>query len=93
MDQTATLWILGTMTTIVLFALGGIFAWIRTHSQHCSERHVEASREFGSISTKLDRVITDIGDHDSGLRGQVHGLANQISPLVIAEQMRREREK
>lgn len=89
MDPTVILWILGTLITILLFALGGVFAWIRSHSQHCSQWHVQASREFGSISTKLDRVIADIGDHDSGLRGQVHDLSNHISPLVIAEQIRR----
>ncbi len=89
MTESAILWLFGTLITILLFALGGLFAWMLSHTKHCSVWHVQASREFGSISTKLDRVILDIGDHDTGLRGQVHDLANRISPYLIKEQARR----
>lgn len=89
MSESIVLWIFGTLIGILTLTIAGVFGWMISHGKHCSERHAEASREFGDIGAKLDRVIKDIGDHDSGLRGQVHDLAKDISPYVIREQVRR----
>lgn len=45
------------------------------------------------MNAKLDRIIQDIGDHDSGLRGQVHQLTDDISPYIVLAQMRLQRKQ
>lgn len=85
------LWILGTLIGILMAILLGIGAWIRQHGNECHSRAVKDAERFGGMDVKLDRIILDIGDHGSGLRGQVHALTNIVSPLAVREQLRLER--
>lgn len=89
MSENAILWLFGSIITILSLCFAGVLSWIISHSKQCAKTQADFAREFGSIGAKLDRVITDIGDHDSGLRGQVHQLSTDISPYVISQQMKR----
>lgn len=47
------------------------------HIQHCREVH----SKLASIEGKVDRVVTDIGTHETGIRGTVHRTANEVTAL------------
>lgn len=49
------------------------------------------SAMLAELTTNMRRVIVDIGDHDSGLRGQVHKLASDISPYIVRRQASEDR--
>lgn len=86
MSEHTILWIFGVLISALSFVLAGVIGWISAHNKHCSAQHGKNEREFGEIAAKLDRIINDIGDHNSGLRGQVHKIENDISPLSIMTQ-------
>lgn len=89
MSESTILWLFGTVIgvqTLVLAAIGSMF-W--THNRDCGHVRVQQATLLGQILADLRRVQQDIGDHNTGLRGQVHKLASDISPYVIREQQRR----
>lgn len=88
MTESATLWLFGTVITVLGLVIGGIVGWIFAHSKDCLDFRVATAASLAAIVVKLDRVIDDIGDHESGLRGSVHKLRNDISPYMIRAQGR-----
>lgn len=73
------LWALGILiaiqTTVTGFVAKAIFA-------HVSECRVFRA-EVAAMKADLERVMTDIGTHETGLRGQVHELADKVSGVVL----------
>lgn len=89
MTESAILWLFGTVITVQTIVLAALASAIWNHVRDCGRFRVEQATLLGRISATLERVKEDIGDHGSGLRGQVHKLASDISPYVIREQSRR----
>jgi hypothetical protein len=81
---------------LLIAAQAGLLSFYIHHILSCNRRdRVRAAEnqainvQLATIAGALERVQTDIGDHNSGLRGQVHRLASDISPYVVREQGRR----
>ena len=89
MSESAVLWLFGTIIDVQTLVLAAMGSAIWTHVRDCGRFRVEQARLLGEISADLKRVKEDIGDHDSGLRGQVHQLASDISPYIVRSQHRR----
>jgi hypothetical protein len=85
-------WILG----VLIAAQAGLLSFYIHHIIACNKRDRDRAAENLQINTTLATIVEsqrrmalDIGDHEKGLRGQVHRLSNDISPYVIREQQRR----
>jgi hypothetical protein len=85
-------WILG----VLIAAQAGLLSFYIHHIIACNKRDRDRAAENLQINTTLATIVEsqrrmarDIGDHETGLRGQVHKLASDISPYVIREQQRR----
>lgn len=85
-------WTLG----ILIAAQAGLLSFYIHHIIACNKRDRDRAAEnlqinttLAKITESLRRVEMDIGTHETGLRGQVHKLASDISPYVIREQKRR----
>jgi hypothetical protein len=77
-----------------LWLFGGAFAGIVTlallllaHIKEC--RDVRAS--LAALTTNMENVLREVGTHETGLRGSVRKLRNELSPFVLWAQ--RELEK
>ena len=82
-------WILG----ILIASQAGLLAFHVQHILACNKRdrdraieNQEINTTLATITESLRRVEVDIGTHETGLRGQVHKLASDISPYVIRSQ-------
>lgn len=87
MSEASILWLFGTIISVLLAVMAGMAGWIFHHSRDCRDFRVATAASLATILTKLERVQEDIGDHSSGLRGQVHKLASDISPYIIRSQI------
>jgi hypothetical protein len=87
MSEAAILWLFGTVIAVLTAIISGMAGWIFVHSRDCRDFRVNTAASLASILTKLDRVQNDIGDHNSGLRGQVHKLSSDITPYIVMAQM------
>jgi hypothetical protein len=75
MDDVTLRWIIGGQIAVnVAFAK---LWW--DHAKECRERRAEQA----SMQTTLETIRHEIGDHETGLRGSVHDLRNQISPMYL----------
>ena len=86
MDQSVILWLFGTLIGLQTLVIGGLVSAIWSHAHDCRDFRSSVSASQATMSAKMDRVIQDIGDHETGLRGQVHKLASDITPYVIRSQ-------
>jgi hypothetical protein len=59
---------------LVAGAIGTIAKLLWGHIEHCKV----INAKLASIETKVDRVIQDIGTHETGMRGTVHKTANRL---------------
>lgn len=84
MSETALLWVLGLLV-MCLGALAGIM-W--RHVEHCKEVH----SRLAEIGTDVKYVMQEIGTHETGLRGSVHGHTNALLRLDGRVTMLEERE-
>lgn len=83
MSEQAILWLFGTVITLQVSVLGGVVLAVWKLAQTVAE-----------LSSRLMRVERDIGDHDSGMRGDIHALRDKVMPFVLMESLRQEqREK
>lgn len=83
MSETTTLWLFGTLITLLTIVIGAIAAALWAHVGHCKETSATVAR----IDTNLKRVMDDVGSHETGLRGQVHSVAkfaDQLEKRVAA---------
>lgn len=91
MEQSVLLWILGTAVTLLTLAIGGIIRLMVMHSRDCMSHRIEDATHRGAVDAKLERIMADIGSHESGIRGSLHKLRDDISPFIVMAQMEMER--
>jgi hypothetical protein len=72
--------LLGIVITLQLALLG----WFIYHSSQCTAFH----ERVASLEADVKSIKAEVGDHESGLRGSVHDLRNQISPMYLDWQRR-----
>lgn len=75
MNQTLLIWLFGGVAAGLL----GILKLWWDHVKECRARIAEAA----VLRADLDRVMHEVGDHETGIRGNLHELRNQISPMYI----------
>lgn len=73
MNDTILLWILGTF----VLCLGAISGLLWRHVEHCKEVH----SKLAEIGADVKRIQSDIGTHETGIRGTVHKTANTVLVL------------
>lgn len=64
MNETILLWILGIFVTVIILICGALVQ----HIKECRD----VRTLLAEIGSDLKRVQADIGDHDSGMRGDLH---------------------
>lgn len=79
MNQAEILWLFGTLITILTVVIGAIASALWAHVGHCKEVAAAVAR----MESQLERVATDIGTHETGLRGAVHETANRVTELSM----------
>lgn len=89
MSEAAVLWIVGTLVTVVL-GLGGL---LLSHFRDCRDFRVKLSADIATLQGDVSRVMRDIGDHESGLRGGMHDLRNRMTPLAIWAEREMEKQR
>lgn len=89
MSESAVLWVVGTLVSLVL-ALG---AMLLSHFKDCRDFRVKMSADMATLQADVKRVINDIGDHDSGMRGDIHDLRATVSPFVAWAERQQERDR
>lgn len=75
MNQTLLIWLFGGVAAGLL----GILKLWWGHVKECRTRIAEAA----VLRADLDRLMHEVGDHEHGIRGNLHELRNQISPMYI----------
>lgn len=83
--------ILSAIIGLLVLVIGGLAKVMFDHARDCRDFRVSIAKDQGSVHEKLDRMARDIGDGDTGLRGGLHKLRNDMSPFVIWAQMQMER--
>jgi len=66
---------LGIAITLLIAVLGLLL----NHISQCSAFHERVARLEGEVSG----INREIGDHERGIRGNLHRLRSEISPLII----------
>jgi hypothetical protein len=89
MSEAATLWLFGTLISVLALAIGALAGALWSHVGHCKD----VSADVATLKANTDRILQEIGTHDTGLRGTVHKTANAVSAIngEIAELKRRHR--
>lgn len=79
-------WVLG----ILVAAQAGLLSFYIHHIIACNKRdrdraaeNLQINTQLAAITEALKRLQTDVGTHETGLRGQVHALRNEVSPFII----------
>ena len=73
------LWSLSILVGLLTAVIGFLSKQQWNHLKEC--REVRAA--IAAMRSDLTRVQTDIGTHETGLRGQVHDLAGKVGPVVL----------
>lgn len=71
---------------IVITLLVALLGLLLNHISQCSKFH----ERMATMESEMQDVKREIGDHDSGLRGNMHRLRNEITPLMLEYQRRNE---
>lgn len=82
MDTQVILWLFGTVITVQLSVLGGVVLAVWKLAQTVAE-----------LSVRVIRMERDIGDHDTGMRGDIHNLRSTVMPFVLMQSMKMEHDK
>lgn len=75
MNETALLWLLGILITVVI----GLAIAIFNHVRECREPR----SQLATLESEVNRIKEDIGTHDSGMRGHIHQIANDVSQVAV----------
>lgn len=75
MSEASTLWLFGTLISLLTIVIGAIAAALWAHVGHCKDVAATVAR----IETSVERLTQDIGTHETGLRGSVHETANRVT--------------
>ena len=79
MSETSTLWLFGTLISLLTITIGAIATALWAHVGHCKDVASMVAR----MDARLERVAQDIGTHETGIRGAVHENANRITELSM----------
>lgn len=93
MSEAATLWLFGAIIAALTTVISGMAGWIFVHSRDCRDFRVDTSASLSAILANLERVREDIGDHDSGMRGDIHDLRDKVMPFVLMQSMQMEQKQ
>lgn len=93
MTETAILWVAGTIITVLLLVIAGIARMMLAHAKDCRDFRVKLSGDIATLQGDVSRVMRDIGDHETGLRGSFHELRNRMTPLVIWAEREMEKQR
>lgn len=96
MTETIQIWLFaGSFGLIgVLFTLWWHHALMCKGLSQFTSKDVEAiSRDVAVIRSILERVQEDIGTHDTGMRGDIHKLRQEVTPFVIEAQIRQRQQR
>lgn len=76
-----------------LALIGAIWLLFRAKVERTESRlddHIKddnkAHERVAVVESKIERIEKDIGDHESGIRGWLHKLSNDVSPYIIKKQ-------
>jgi hypothetical protein len=72
---------------IVITLLVAVLGMLLNHISQCSKFH----ERLASMESEVRAIKAEIGDHDTGIRGNLHRLRNEVSPVMIEYQRRQER--
>jgi hypothetical protein len=62
------------------------------HIGSCRKTSAEQAAMWATIDERTKHMQLEIGTHETGLRGSVHKLRNDISPFVVWAARKMERE-
>jgi hypothetical protein len=91
MDKEVVLWMFSILVTINSGIVGVLFLMLWGHIRECRTAGESRSAALAELKTQQNRILQDIGTHDTGLRGDVHDLRNLVTPLALWVQTERER--
>jgi hypothetical protein len=74
MDQTVLLWILGIQTTVIIGLAVGLFQ----HVKECRD----VRTEIAEIKAIAQHVRAELGNHETGIRGQLHEHRKHLVKLA-----------
>lgn len=74
---------------LVAGAIGRVYQLLSRHIEKCNQEAIHNAHERGRHEAVINRILEDIGDGDSGIRGNIHQLRRDISPYIVLEQHRR----
>lgn len=77
MDPATFFWILGAVISLQMAVVGAIAAALWVHVGHCKDVAAGLAR----IEENQKRMSGDIGDHHSGLRGDIREHTTQLFKL------------
>ncbi len=96
MSESVILWIFGILVTINSGIVGVLFLMLWGHIGECRRSGEVRAGALAALKTQQERIVRDIGDHETGIRGDIHRLRGELSPFVVYAQMemaRREKER
>jgi hypothetical protein len=72
---------------IVITLLVALLGLLLNHISQCSKFH----ERMAATEAEVRGIKQEIGDHDTGIRGSLHRLRNEVSPLLIEYDRRQDR--
>ena len=79
MSDTVLLWVLGGQLAMIV----GLFKLWWDHVKECRARVANDA----VMRADINRLLTEVGDHETGLRGSMHKLRQDMSPFALWVQM------
>lgn len=89
MSESATLWLFGTVILVLLAVIGTLFRMLWAHVTECREFRATVA----AMAADVTALKHEVGDHERGLRGSMHSLRAQLSPLVVWAQREMEKQR
>lgn len=86
MSENVLLWVLSGLNAIQFGAIIWLINALREHERSCADN----AARLATLQTQMARVLVDIGDHETGIRGEAHSQANLLTRLMMdVETMKR----
>lgn len=91
MSESAILWIFGILVTINSGIVGVLFLMLWGHIRDCRKSGDERAGMLATLQAQQNTILREIGDHETGLRGSLHQLRNEVFQSIIRADAERER--
>lgn len=91
MSESVILGILSLLVMVLLAAIGGLYKAQVAHDKDCRDWRTAQSATTAMLQEQVRQLEAEVGDHDNGIRGSLHELRNQISPMMLYYQLLKER--